>query len=304
MAHLHKLSGWPLFGWNSDRIAPLLARLRYSQGFFARRAMGLEAGAQNEAARLVLERDSRQGLGHILADIRQNPHGLLTASRLFTWEKSLGGPGEWRAESVGQDIQNDMKVFLAWFNFDTLPQDGSSPSALWKDPIIKAGIARLWLAAIKPFSQSSGLIAAAVCELALMRADAGKAWYSMLDDNGEAEAAIQKALGGGLDITLWLEDYLLLLEKSVASAEALIAPALRRDRTVGKIRSNPLGERQKLVLSMLLDDDKKKISSGAYAAAAACSSDTALRDIQELVALGLLRKNRAGGRSTTYSLKA
>jgi Fic family protein len=33
-----------------------------------------------------------------------------------------------------------------------------------------------------------------------------------------------------------------------------------------------------------------------------CSSDTALRDIQQLVERGVLVRNQAGGRSTSYSL--
>jgi Fic family protein len=33
-----------------------------------------------------------------------------------------------------------------------------------------------------------------------------------------------------------------------------------------------------------------------------CSPDTVLRDIQELLYLGILAKDKAGGRSTSYSL--
>jgi Fic family protein len=35
---------------------------------------------------------------------------------------------------------------------------------------------------------------------------------------------------------------------------------------------------------------------------AKCSTDTALRDIQDLVARGILVRNAAGGRSTSYRL--
>jgi Fic family protein len=40
------------------------------------------------------------------------------------------------------------------------------------------------------------------------------------------------------------------------------------------------------------------------AAIAGCSADTALRDISELLARGVLRKSAAGGRSTSYELNA
>ena len=311
MAYLHELSGWPLFRWDSDRIAPVLSRLRYSQGLFARRCLSMDERARNQAAGLVLARDSEKGLGPLLAEIRQNPQGLLTAARLFGWHKSLGGSGAWRVENAGKAapearrIADEMKIFLAWFNFDALPAgDGAGLSALWQDPLVKAGITRLWFTAIRPFSQGSELLAGAACELALMRADAGKAWYGLGDYDGQCRAALKAALDGGLDVSNWLECFLLALEQAVDSAEKLIAPALRRNLAIGRMQASPLNERQKRVLALLLDDAKKKISSGAYAEAAACSSDTALRDIQELMSLGLLRKNRAGGRSTTYSLKA
>jgi Fic family protein len=40
-----------------------------------------------------------------------------------------------------------------------------------------------------------------------------------------------------------------------------------------------------------------------WAAIAKCSPDTALRDINELMARGVLRKSAAGGRSTSYELE-
>ncbi|MCF6312904.1 MAG: hypothetical protein L3J39_10685 [Verrucomicrobiales bacterium] len=39
-----------------------------------------------------------------------------------------------------------------------------------------------------------------------------------------------------------------------------------------------------------------------YAKLAKCSPDTALRDIKELLARGILIKNEGGGRSTSYRL--
>ena len=42
--------------------------------------------------------------------------------------------------------------------------------------------------------------------------------------------------------------------------------------------------------------------SSKWAAIAQCSPDTALRDITDLLARGVLRKSDAGGRSTSYEL--
>jgi Fic family protein len=57
-----------------------------------------------------------------------------------------------------------------------------------------------------------------------------------------------------------------------------------------------------LMLNRLLDGFDGKLTSSKWAAIAKCSPDTALRDINDLVALGALRRAAGGGRSTGYEL--
>ena len=64
----------------------------------------------------------------------------------------------------------------------------------------------------------------------------------------------------------------------------------------------PLQDRQRLVLNRLLDGFEGKLTSSKYARLAKCSQDTASRDIGDLIAFGILVKDQAGGRSTSYSL--
>ena len=68
--------------------------------------------------------------------------------------------------------------------------------------------------------------------------------------------------------------------------------------------STPMNERQVKLLNRLLDGFDGKLTSSKWAAIAKCSPDTALRDINELIALGVLRKAAGGGRSTAYELAA
>jgi Fic family protein len=63
-----------------------------------------------------------------------------------------------------------------------------------------------------------------------------------------------------------------------------------------------LNARQVKLLNRLLDGFDGKLTSSKWAAIAKCSPDTALRDIGDLVARGVLRKSTAGGRSTSYAL--
>ena len=69
-------------------------------------------------------------------------------------------------------------------------------------------------------------------------------------------------------------------------------------RTAGR----PLNERQVKLINRLLDGFEGKLTTGKWAAIAKCSPDTALRDINDLLAQGVLRKSASGGRSTSYEL--
>lgn len=63
-----------------------------------------------------------------------------------------------------------------------------------------------------------------------------------------------------------------------------------------------LNERQVKVLNRLLDGFEDNLTSSKWATLSKTSNDTALRDINELVELGILQRSGAGGRSTSYDL--
>ncbi|MEZ5486651.1 MAG: hypothetical protein R3E75_03295 [Steroidobacteraceae bacterium] len=63
-----------------------------------------------------------------------------------------------------------------------------------------------------------------------------------------------------------------------------------------------MNERQIKLLNRLLGGFEGKLTSSKWAAIAKCSPDTALRDITELLALGVLRKPSGGRRNTGYEL--
>jgi len=67
-------------------------------------------------------------------------------------------------------------------------------------------------------------------------------------------------------------------------------------------RDQSFNKRQRLVINRLLNGFEGKLTSSKWAKLAKCSQDTALRDIEDLVARGILVKDPARGRSTSYSL--
>jgi Fic family protein len=61
-------------------------------------------------------------------------------------------------------------------------------------------------------------------------------------------------------------------------------------------------DRQKTILNRLLDGFDGKLTSSMWAKITKCSQDTALRDITDLLSRQILKKEEAGGRSTSYQL--
>lgn len=57
------------------------------------------------------------------------------------------------------------------------------------------------------------------------------------------------------------------------------------------------------MINRLLDGFEGKLTSSKWAKLTKVSPDTALRDINDLVARGILVKDEGGGRSTSSSLK-
>ena len=56
------------------------------------------------------------------------------------------------------------------------------------------------------------------------------------------------------------------------------------------------------MINRLLDGFEGKLTSSKWSKLEKCSQDTALRDIEDLIRKGVLTKDSAGGRSTSYSL--
>ena len=66
--------------------------------------------------------------------------------------------------------------------------------------------------------------------------------------------------------------------------------------------STQLNVRQVKIINMLMDGFTDKLTSSKWGKINKCSSDTALRDIQDLIKKKILKKEAAGGRSTNYEL--
>jgi Fic family protein len=266
-----------------------------------------------------------EGVVEMMLDATQHYDSLLSKERLFGWHASLFPSGRsgmqriivgvWRDNSLGpmqvvsgamgkekihfeappaEVIDQEMESFIEWFN-----------NTKDIDPVIKAAIAHLWFVTIHPFDDGNGRIARAIADMQLARADGtAQRFYSMSAQIRKERNAyyqiLEKTQKGGIDITLWIQWFLSCLNRALIATEHTFAGILRKAHFWEQHRATALNERQRLLLNKLLDGFEGKLTTSKWAKIAKCSQDTAGRDIDKLIQLGILTKDAAGGRSTHY----
>ena len=150
-------------------------------------------------------------------------------------------------------------------------------------------------------------IARAIGDLLLARADGSpQRFYSLSAqiqrDRKAYYEILERTQKGDMDVTDWLVWFLESLQRALDQAHQNLDAVLTKARFWQRWAATPLNERQVKVLNRLLDGFDGKLTSSKWAAISKCSADTALRDINELLARGVLRKTAGGGRSTGYEL--
>jgi Fic family protein len=284
------------------------------------RRLGMDIGGLVEADRNV------EGIVEMMLDATQSYAQPLTAERLFGWHAALFPTGRsgmshitvgaWRTAEAGpmqvvsgpigrervhyeapasERMDIEMSRFIDWFETAT------------PDPVLKAGIAHLWFVTIHPFDDGNGRIARAIADQALARAEGtAQRFYSMSAQIRTERKAyynmLESTQKGDLDVTPWLLWFIGCLDRAFDGAETILASVMRKARFWESVAGQPLHERQRKVINRLLDGFEGKLTNAKWSAITKASSDTALRDISDLVQRGILVKDLAGGRSTSYSL--
>lgn len=298
-------------------------RLRFEsvRSSIARR-LGIDIGAPAPVDRHV------EGVVAMVLDATANGAAPVTRERLFGWHAALFPTGysglsrlnvaAWRDDANGpmqvvsgpigrqrvhfqappaERLEAETSRFLAWVN-----------GATKEPPLLKAGLAHLWFVTLHPFDDGNGRIARAIGDLLLTRADGSpQRFYSVSAQIQRERKAyytiLERTQKGSMDVTPWLAWFLDTLHRTVDQAQHTLNAVLAKARFWQRWATTPLNARQVKLLNMLLDGFEGKLTSSQWAILAACSPDTALRDITDLLALDVLKKSEAGGRSTSYELK-
>lgn len=275
-------------------------------------------------AGLVASNRHIEGVVEMMLNATQRHTPPLTEKRLFGWHAALfptGFSGPYKIEvgryrtgemqvvsgAMGKEkvhyeavkpelVKAEMDKFLDWFNNDNN-----------LDLVLKAAIAHFWFIIIHPFDDGNGRIGRAITDMLLARAeDSGERFYSMssqiLIERKQYYEVLQKVQHSTGDITEWLEWFLHCLKKAMLATENTTQKIMYKAEFWKLHERTPINERQRLVLNKLFDGFEGKLQTSKWAKITKTSTDTALRDIKDLVEKGILQQTNEGGRNANYEL--
>ena len=282
------------------------------------RRLGIEIAGAIPSERNV------EGIVEMMLDATQHYTIALTEERLFDWHAALFPTGRsgmhkiktaaWRDDvmqvtsgPMGKErvhfeapaaskVPREMSLFLEWIEKEQN-----------LDLVLKAGLAHLWFVTIHPFDDGNGRIARALTDMLLAQADKSpQRFYSMSAqiqaERNEYYNILENTQKGDLDITPWLIWFLDCLIRSMDQTDETIAKTMVRAQFWETHKETLLNARQQKILQLLLDNFYGNLNVSKYAKIVKTSTDTALRDLQDLVKKDIIEQ-LGSGRSTSYRLK-
>ena len=336
MLYIYQFPDWTHFRFDSKSVLDALGKTRFCEGRlagiydicgnynFENKLLAEDIAANFSIDFHALEQES------VLEEVRLKTQGStahiknylgavancsneLTAERLQNWQqafshkKNLGlrdtestvteeslniqfsGPGPER-------LQNELDNFLNWF--ENAPMDG----------MLKAAIAHFWFLTLRPFHEGNGRLARAITAMQLCRGrDSAHLLYALniqiAANREEYLRLLNKTQCGNGDITEWILWFLKQIREAVQTSESMLQAEQRRFHFQARHSGTPTGEREQALLEAILSGKiPDKFTSTDVAALFGTSHDTALREIQSLIAKGLLKASKKGGRSQRYSI--
>ena len=265
-----------------------------------------------------------EGVVEMLLDATQNYSEPLTEERLFGWHSALFPTGwsglykiktaAWRTDAMqvtsgamgrekihfeaptAEKVPDEMHAFLVWFNSDQNIE-----------PVLKAGLAHLWFVTIHPFEDGNGRITRTITDMLLARADQSKRRFYSMSAQVQLERAtyydlLESTQKGDLDCTEWLQWFLNCLLRSMQQTDETIFLTLKRAKFWEKHRTTEFNIRQQKIIQLLLENFFGKLTALKYAKITKVSTDTALRDLQDLIQKEIIVQE-GSGRSTFYTFK-
>jgi len=261
--------------------------------------------------------DKERGIAALVTDNYRSHSEPLTHDRLFDWHpcvvtrsllvrdvgkyrtspekmEVVSGPeGRKRVHFVAPPadrVQSEMETFIKWFN-NTAP-DGKFPLPA----LTRAGTAHIYFESVHPFDDGNGRIGRAISEKALAQSTGRPALVSLshvIDKTRKEYYNQLEKNNKGLDITPWLFYFAKTAVDAVSHSQKLVRYTVEKTKLYDRVRDS-LNQRQdkalQLMFSQGMDGFKGGMTADKYMRTTGSIRKTATRDLQSLVALGILTK--------------
>lgn len=283
------------------------------------------------ARRLGLEYDGLlcedhyvEGLTQVMADAVTNCRQPLTADRIFDWHHALFPTGrsgmyrivvgQWRTGAEPMQVVSG-PLGRQRVHYEAPPSE-VVPSMMqelidWcnrveQSPFVMAAVTHLWFVTVHPLDDGNGRLSRTLADMMLARLDDNARYYSMSAEISMHESGyydiLERTQHGTLDITSWLLWFMEHLESALRRALDSVRQTLAKAVYWRQMGDKEINERQRKIINRLWDGFDGKLTTSKWAKICHCSQDTALRDINDLIAKGMLVAAPGGGRSTNYVL--
>ena len=263
----------------------------------------------------------------MMMDATRNWAAPMTRERLFSWHAALfptgwSGMRRIRVGAFRTDEEGPMQVVSrhgalerVHFEAPPAPRIPAETDALlaWlgdgadaPPPLVRAALAHLWFLTLHPFDDGNGRLARALVEWLLARAErSGLRFYSLSariqKEKEDYYGEIQRAQRGTMDATRWIRWFAGCHSRALEDAEAQLSSIFRKAAFWRRHADAGFNESQRAMLNRLLDGFTGNLTSTKWAKIRKVSQDTATREINDLLARGVLvRRGRA--RATHYEL--
>lgn len=197
-------------------------------------------------------------------------------------------------------VPDEMSRFLVWYNGESRQLPG----------VARAAIAHLWFETIHPYEDGNGRVGRAIADKALSESLGEPSVISIaavISRHRKAYYAhLNRASKDSLQVDDWVEWFSQCAIESQRVAEDAVQHVIDKARFWERADTQKINARQRKVIGKLLDAGpdgfEGGMSASKYQAITKASKATATRDLQDLVAKGLLLPIHAKGRHARYQL--
>ncbi|HTV91641.1 MAG TPA: DUF4172 domain-containing protein [Verrucomicrobiae bacterium] len=228
----------------------------------------------------------------LIGAYRDDAEGLMTVQS----NRGAGHTPVIHYEAVPADlIARDMRRLVEYIE---------APST--EDGMIRAAIVHLWFLLIHPFEDGNGRIARALADLMLSRARGATNRYCSLSrqiliEQKQYYEEIERAGYASFDVTPWIAWFLGCYERAAVASIKIVRDVIRATNLFEIHGDDKYNARQRKIVRHLLDGFQGNLTAEKYAKLTKVSHDTATRDLLDLVAKGILRRE-GGSKNTHYVL--